>query len=131
MKHFQELNDGGIRKDDPRLASVIRQVRDAEHIDHGVFDQEHLYLDSEAFKECVGSSITVIGKALKKQLVIPDWPSFTAVISELHDFCRQFKGGQVATYIPQLARADPESFAISVCTVDGQRKSWGDALKPF
>ncbi|KAK5968761.1 hypothetical protein GCK32_009617, partial [Trichostrongylus colubriformis] len=49
-KFFKELNDGGIRKDDPRLASVIRQLRDAEHIDHGVFDQEHLYLDSEAFK---------------------------------------------------------------------------------
>ncbi|KHJ95147.1 glutaminase [Oesophagostomum dentatum] len=37
----------------------------------------------------------------------------------------------VATYIPQLARADPDSFAISVCTVDGQRRSWGDAMKPF
>ncbi|RCN48224.1 glutaminase A [Ancylostoma caninum] len=37
----------------------------------------------------------------------------------------------VATYIPQLARADPNTFATSVCTVDGQRRSWGDALKPF
>ncbi|KAK6041637.1 hypothetical protein COOONC_20858 [Cooperia oncophora] len=95
MKRLQELTDAGIRKDDPRLANVIAQVREAEHVDQGVFDQEHLFLDREAFKICVGSSIGVIGKALKKQLVIPDWPSFTTEITELHNFCRQFKGGQV------------------------------------
>lgn len=130
-RFFKELLDNGIRNDDPRLAGVVKQVREAEHVDEGVFDQEHLFLDREAFKRCVGSSIGVIGKALKKQLVIPDWQSFISVMAELYSSCSQYKGGEVATYIPQLARADPESFAISVCTVDGQRKSWGDGTKPF
>lgn len=38
---------------------------------------------------------------------------------------------QVATYIPQLARSDPKTWAIAVCTVDGQRRSWGAAQVPF
>ncbi|VDM76887.1 unnamed protein product [Strongylus vulgaris] len=176
-RFFKELIDVGIRKDDPRLEEMIKQVREAEHVDQGIFDQEHLYLDKEAFNNvkystritvdfrcagssigvigkalkkqlvipdwCAGSSIGVIGKALKKQLVIPDWSSFTGVMGELFEGCRNYRGGQPhtfrnwqeltrnPTYIPQLARADPESFAVSVCTVDGQRKSWGDALKPF
>uniref|UniRef100_A0A0K0DQQ2 glutaminase n=1 Tax=Angiostrongylus cantonensis TaxID=6313 RepID=A0A0K0DQQ2_ANGCA len=162
---FQEWIDAGIRKDDPRLQDVINKVREAENdVDQGVFNQEHLFLDKDAFKKCVGNSIGVIGKALKKQLVIPDWLSFTKVMGELYEECRRNDRGQllsnrrtgwrvtkssahitsqsnlpgplprllsVATYIPQLARADPNSFAISVCTVDGQRISWGDALKPF
>ncbi|KIH51386.1 glutaminase, partial [Ancylostoma duodenale] len=73
---------------------MIKQVREAEHVDQGVFDQEHLFLDKEAFSKCVGSSIGVIGKALKKQLVIPDWPTFTSVMTELYEGCRGYTQGQ-------------------------------------
>ncbi|CAJ0598102.1 unnamed protein product [Cylicocyclus nassatus] len=94
-RFFKELVDAGIRKDDPRLAEMIKQVRDAEHVDQGVFDQEYLFMDKEAFSKCVGASIGVIGKALKKQLVIPDWTTFTDVMEELFTGTKRYQGGQL------------------------------------
>lgn len=40
---------------------------------------------------------------------------------------RPLEDGAVATYIPELGRADPAAFAISVATVDGRVYSVGDA----
>lgn len=39
--------------------------------------------------------------------------------------------GEVATYIPELARADPEAFGIVVATVDGAVYEVGDTRTPF
>ena len=39
--------------------------------------------------------------------------------------------GDVATYIPELGRADPEHFAICVATVDGHVYAVGDTDVPF
>jgi glutaminase len=39
--------------------------------------------------------------------------------------------GDVATYIPELAKADPESFAICLVTPDGKVFTAGDCDKPF
>lgn len=39
--------------------------------------------------------------------------------------------GNVATYIPELARVDPAQFAISVCTADGASFSAGDTGTKF
>lgn len=59
-------------------------------------------------------------------------------ISPLTDFLttcyekqRENHEGEVATYIPELGKADPLHFGISLCTVDGQQFSLGDWGQEF
>jgi len=54
-----------------------------------------------------------------------------AYIDELHERHLACTDGQVATYIPQLGRADPEWFGIAVATADGHVYLAGDADLPF
>lgn len=37
----------------------------------------------------------------------------------------------MATYIPQLSRVNPNKWGVAICTVDGQRVSWGDCKESF
>lgn len=39
--------------------------------------------------------------------------------------------GNVANYIPELAKVDPNQFAMSICLADGREFSTGDADTPF
>jgi glutaminase len=49
----------------------------------------------------------------------------------LHERFRNLDDGVVATYIPQLAGADPSWFGISVATADGYVYEVGDTRQPF
>jgi glutaminase len=44
---------------------------------------------------------------------------------------QQIGSGQVANYIPALARIDANKFAASIITVDGEMASYGDAKEAF
>jgi len=52
-------------------------------------------------------------------------------LRKLHAQYTSVDDGNVATYIPELAKADPAWFGISVVTVDGQCIDVGDASQPF
>ncbi len=52
-------------------------------------------------------------------------------LAELHRRFAALPCGDVATYIPELGRANPEHFAICVATVDGELYASGDADVPF
>jgi glutaminase len=52
-------------------------------------------------------------------------------VTHLHEKYRSNHDGKVATYIPELGKADPNDFAISVVTVDGQEFSVGDSHIEF
>ncbi|MDN5725172.1 MAG: glutaminase A, partial [Propionibacteriales bacterium] len=56
---------------------------------------------------------------------IPDY------LAEVLDTCGDALGGTVADYIPELAAADPDAFAIVVATVDGTVYAAGDADHRF
>lgn len=52
-------------------------------------------------------------------------------IEHLYDKYRDENGGEVATYIPELGKADPDRFGICVVSVDGQQVSVGDVEVEF
>ena len=52
-------------------------------------------------------------------------------IRMLHEKHRGVQDGNVATYIPELGKANPEHFGISVVTADGQEFSIGDTAHEF
>lgn len=54
-----------------------------------------------------------------------------AYLHALHDRFRHTADGEVATYIPELAKADPAWFGIAIATVDGHVYEVGDARQLF
>ncbi len=52
-------------------------------------------------------------------------------LAELHKRITAITDGDIATYIPELARVDPELFGIAIATVDGRVYTVGDADYPF
>ena len=55
----------------------------------------------------------------------------TGFINHLHEKYRSNHEGEVATYIPELGKANPDHFGISLVTVDGQEFSVGDWQQEF
>jgi len=52
-------------------------------------------------------------------------------LARIHDRHRRAADGSVATYIPELGRADPGWFGLAAVTLDGRVRSVGDGDVPF
>lgn len=52
-------------------------------------------------------------------------------LQELHEELKSVREGEVATYIPELAKADPDWFGICLVTASGQIYTVGDTEIPF
>jgi glutaminase len=53
------------------------------------------------------------------------------IVELTHEKYASVHDGEVATYIPELSKADPDDFAVCVATVDGQVFSAGNWTKEF
>jgi glutaminase len=53
------------------------------------------------------------------------------LIEELHDKHAKNEHGEVATYIPELGKANPDDFGVSVVTADGKIFDVGDSQRQF
>ena len=62
---------------------------------------------------------------------MPDTLNLQEMVEVTHDKYKSVDEGEVATYIPELGKADPDDFAICLVTVDGQVFSAGDWNKEF
>ncbi|MEM6850792.1 MAG: glutaminase A [Pseudomonadota bacterium] len=117
------LEECGILKDDRRIAETMAafsQFSDLEPIQFETF-----------VKIISPSNTTLINRALRGELVVPDFRAFREKLVTIYEITKGYRSGEVAQYIPQLARVDPEQYAMSVCTIDGQRFSIGDHTEDY
>lgn len=61
---------------------------------------------------------------------MPD-PVLDACLARIHERLRGLDAGEVASYIPELARAEADRFGLAVATLDGHVATAGDADHPF
>src|SRR6266478_4789215 len=62
---------------------------------------------------------------------MPDTLDLQEIVEVTYNKFRGIDEGEVATYIPELGKADPSDFAICLVTVDGQVFSAGDWNREF
>lgn len=62
---------------------------------------------------------------------LPGWDAVESLVQEAHRYGLAVSEGDIATYIPRLAQADPELFGVSVAEVDGAVHAAGDADAEF
>lgn len=78
------------------------------------------------FQEIFSQDVSFLEHIASNHLVVPDFTKFREKIAEIYEKVTNVQEGEVASYIPQLARVDPNKFAVSVCTIDGQVINLGD-----
>jgi glutaminase len=61
----------------------------------------------------------------------PDMHELQRTIEELHARYRPVSSGQVATYIPELQKANPDDFGICIVTADGAEFETVECDRPF
>jgi glutaminase len=115
------LSKSGIAIDDARLASLRARL---DELPEGAMDEQGF----DALLDGVGQ---LLARAQKGELVIPDFARFSAQVENLFGKISAINDGEVADYIPQLARISGDRFAVSICTIDGQRLQLGDADEGF
>tara|TARA_R110002124_G_scaffold270207_4_gene438578 strand:- start:16752 stop:18407 length:1656 start_codon:yes stop_codon:yes gene_type:complete len=115
---IERFKEAGFPDDDPRLRSTLLNFRQ-------VPPDEDLTVESFA-ERIAANEISLVQRALSGALVIPDFQGFGRHVREMFEECREERGGNVASYIPQLARVNEEKYALGLCTISGQQLSLGD-----
>ena len=114
------LLKSGLKKNDNRLYSLFQML--------DTFGKEIYYDD---FIEIISSAGLLVEKALRGELALPDFSDFSKNIDEMFKEVAKNKSGELASYIPPLAKVDPDQFGISIVTVDGQVYQRGDFNEDF
>ncbi|CAG5105628.1 Oidioi.mRNA.OKI2018_I69.chr1.g2303.t1.cds [Oikopleura dioica] len=123
-KFVNGLEQMGLKKSDARLLPFMNRMRDFQL--SPAKGEEVAPIMPDDFMNLIGDAEELIVKAFSGNLVIPDFSTFKQTVTEIYEELKDFNSGHPADYIPQLARVDPSLWAVSVCTVDGQRFDIGD-----
>lgn len=116
---FYNLGIGHKNQRVKRLFKKIEAISDKKKI------------SSSEFAQAIKEDVVFVEKILQGNMVIPDFTSFCREVTDIFEKIKLNKAGKVADYIPQLSRVDPEKYALSICTIDGQQFQIGDVKDNF
>ena len=115
------LSESGISIDDSRLDNLRRRLDEIGNAE----------IDSATFEAILDTSSSLVRRAAKGDLVIPEFAGLISELREIFDGVAGNDAGNVADYIPQLARVPADKFAVAISTIDGQKAAIGDAEDGF
>lgn len=117
---IDNIEESGLKINDIRLKDFVTKLKNLNGI------RKDIKLDEETFCQIICKNATLIKKVFTDDMIIPNFKDFTKHISQIYTEVKPNNSGNVATYIPELAKVDPELFGISICSIDGQQYSIGD-----
>ncbi len=118
---LERLEKAGIAVSDARLSRFVSRLE-------GIKGNK---VSNKSFDALLSYSGSLFERAVKGKLVIPEFEQFAKEIRRIFDDVIENRDGDVADYIPQLARVPADKFAVAICTIDGQRFSIGDVDDEF
>ena len=120
-KNFKNsLLKSGLKINDNRLYNLFQKL--------DTYGKEIFFDD---FIKIIRSSELLVEKSLCGELALPDFNDFSKNIDKMFDEVSNIKTGELASYIPPLAKVDPEKFGISIVTTDGQVYQRGNFNEDF
>ncbi|MDF1797459.1 MAG: glutaminase A [Coxiellaceae bacterium] len=111
------LQQCGLQSKDTRVTKVFDALSDYESSQPITYDD---------FVGIVGCNLAIVKKALEGSFIIRDFNLMSDTVADIFERVKSVKSGKVADYIPQLAKLNPEKFAVAICTADGQQCFFGD-----
>lgn len=118
---IQVLNKNGLTIKDRRLEDLFSKL---DAIEAESFD-------FSTFLNVIQTVGTLIERLLQGSLALPDFGLFSNEMERLFNEVALNLDGHQATYIPPLAEVDPDQFALTAVSVDGQLLELGDSETDF
>lgn len=116
---LQKMEDIGISSNDLRLE---RELSDFLKKTKG----DESKIDFDQFADFIlNTSSDLIHKVALRKISIPEFQEFCEDIEKIFDKVKSIKDGEVS------GDGDKNYFAVSICTVDGQRHHYGDKNEKF
>ena len=131
------LEEVGISPGDYRLRESMVALRQAAHRKDpnapAWRKSGEQPIPAAQFIQAIRHNILLIERILQGRLIIPDFTAFRYTVEEIFRQTKKVRSGSAADYIPQLnlKGVELDRFGVSICTIDGQRFSTGDADSYF
>lgn len=124
------LNRCGLQRNDIRLKELFSIIE--ELLQEETDDAQDHELSLQEFDQAISNCRTLIHKAVTDGFKVSSFEDHIVKnVTTIYEKIKHTNGGDVASYIPELANIDPDHFAISLTTVDGQQFNIGDSNVPF